>query len=72
MEDGNRFVSGVITGMLLAVVGDGLHWFITPMDHLHASAVDHDLVAAQVFIAAAVALWLIARARTRKPAAPAL
>jgi len=71
MPDQNRFYSGMLAGMLLMMAASGGNWFITPMSHPNATALQRNWVIGQIVIGPAGAAWLIIRGRAGKSAAPA-
>lgn len=61
----DRFLAGVLCGVLLMWGADGIHWFITPVSHPDASTAQSLGVAAQVILSNGIAVWLWYRARRR-------
>jgi len=62
----------MLAGMLLMVAASGIHWFIAPMSHPNATALQRNGVIGLIVVGAAAAVWLIIRGRPRKFAEPAL
>ena len=52
MSDQNRFYSGMLAGMLLMVAASGIHWFIAPMSHPNATALQRNGVIGQIVVGA--------------------
>jgi hypothetical protein len=61
----DRFLAGVLCGMLLMLGAEGARWVITPFSHSDASTALSLGVAAQVILSNGAAVWLWYRARRR-------
>jgi len=63
MTENASFYRGVLAGILLALGGQAVYWFVTPMSHPDASALRAAAVAVQAAVGFGGALWLFIRQR---------
>jgi hypothetical protein len=53
---------GMLIGMLITIVADSIHWFITPASH-QASGTRRIAVFIQIVVIGAIAFWVWRRAK---------
>ena len=67
MTENSLFNRGLLTGMLLMLGAQAVHWFITPISHPDAGALRTTGVGVQAAIGFGGALWLFVRQRSKYP-----